>query len=149
MILRAVRWYLMFPISYRDLALMLHDRGVAVDHTTTSATIQAYAAELEKRIRQPFRLRVAGFAERLPPPADRLHSEGGGIMVDAEAHPSGIGGNVVDAIRDRLAEFGDLEVMHRTGSGSPFGRHSRPPFLQSPTSSFFLVSTEIVGCPSA
>ena len=27
-ILWAVRWYLMFPISYRDLELMLQDRGV-------------------------------------------------------------------------------------------------------------------------
>ena len=27
-ILWAVRWYLMFPISYRDLELMLLDRGV-------------------------------------------------------------------------------------------------------------------------
>ena len=34
-ILWAVRWYLMFPISYRDLELMLQDRRVAVDHTTT------------------------------------------------------------------------------------------------------------------
>jgi len=33
-ILWAVRWYLMFPISYRDLELMLQDRGVEVDHTT-------------------------------------------------------------------------------------------------------------------
>lgn len=33
-ILWAVRWYLMFPISYRDLALMLLDRGVEVDHST-------------------------------------------------------------------------------------------------------------------
>ena len=35
-ILWALRWYLMFPVSYRDLELMLMlaDRGVAVDHTT-------------------------------------------------------------------------------------------------------------------
>ena len=33
-ILWAVRWYLMFPVSYRDLELMLIDRGVEVDHTT-------------------------------------------------------------------------------------------------------------------
>ena len=45
-ILWAVRWYLMFPISYRDLELMLQDRGVTVDHTTTFRWIQAYAAEL-------------------------------------------------------------------------------------------------------
>ena len=48
-ILWAVRWYLMFPISYRDLALMLQGRGVAVDHTTIFRWIQAYAVELEKR----------------------------------------------------------------------------------------------------
>ena len=47
-ILWAVRWYLMFPISYRDLELMLLDRGVEVDHTTIFRWIQAYAAELEK-----------------------------------------------------------------------------------------------------
>ena len=50
-ILWAVRWYLMFPISYRDLELMLADRGVGVDHTTIFRWIQAYAPELEKRIR--------------------------------------------------------------------------------------------------
>src|SRR5918994_6115297 len=55
-ILWAVRWYLMFPISYRDLELMLQDRGVAVDHTTIFRWIQAYAAELEKRIRPQLRL---------------------------------------------------------------------------------------------
>jgi transposase, IS6 family len=54
-ILWAVRWYLMFPISYRDLALMLLDRGVQVDHTTIFRWIQAYAAELEKRIRPHLR----------------------------------------------------------------------------------------------
>ena len=55
-ILWAVRWYLMFPISYRDLELMLLDRGVEVDHTTISRWIQAYAAELEKRIRPHLRM---------------------------------------------------------------------------------------------
>ncbi len=47
---------LMFPISYRDLELMLLDRGVAVDHTTISRWIKAYAVELEKRIRPHLRM---------------------------------------------------------------------------------------------
>src|SRR6201991_2076764 len=54
-ILWAVRWYLQFPMSYRDLELMLQDRGVSVDHTTIFRWIQAYAAELEKRIRPHLR----------------------------------------------------------------------------------------------
>ena len=37
----------------------------------------------------------------------------------------------------------------RTPAGSPLGRHSRPPFLNSPTFSFFLVSTLITGSAAA
>jgi transposase-like protein len=55
-ILWAVRWHLMFPISYRDLELMLLDRGVEVDHSTIFRWIQAYAAESERRIRPHLRL---------------------------------------------------------------------------------------------
>src|SRR5258707_13163988 len=55
-ILWAVGWYLMFPISYRDLELMLLDRGIEVDHTTIFRWIQAYAAELEKRTRPHLRM---------------------------------------------------------------------------------------------
>jgi IS6 family transposase len=54
-ILWAVRWYLQFPISYRDLELMLADRGVAVDHTTIYRWVQAYAPELDKRVRPHLR----------------------------------------------------------------------------------------------
>ena len=42
-ILWSVRWYLIFPISDRDLGFMLQDRGVPVDHTTIFRWIQAYA----------------------------------------------------------------------------------------------------------
>src|SRR4051794_38139437 len=48
-ILWAVRWYLQFPISYRDLEAMPADRGVAVDHTTMYRWVQRFAPELEKR----------------------------------------------------------------------------------------------------
>ena len=54
-ILWAVRWYLMFPISYRDLELMLADRGVEIAHTTLFRWVQAYAPEIEKRIRPHLR----------------------------------------------------------------------------------------------
>jgi len=51
-ILWALRWYLAFPISYRDLALMLSDRGVVVDPSTLFRWVQAYAAKLEQRVRR-------------------------------------------------------------------------------------------------
>ena len=55
LILRAVRWYLQFPISYRDLERMPADRGIQVDPTTLFRWIQAYAPELDKRIRPHLR----------------------------------------------------------------------------------------------
>ena len=54
-ILWAVRWYLQFGISYRDLERMLADRGVAVDHTTMYRWVQRFAPELEKRPRRHLR----------------------------------------------------------------------------------------------
>ncbi len=54
-ILWALRWYLAFPISYRDLAAMLADRGVTVDHTTLFRWVQAFAATLEQRVRRHLR----------------------------------------------------------------------------------------------
>ena len=54
-ILWAVRWYLQFPISYRDLEAMLADRGVAVDHTTMYRWVQCFAPELERRLRRHLR----------------------------------------------------------------------------------------------
>src|SRR4051812_5064956 len=54
-ILWAVRWYLQFPISYRDLERMLADRGVEVDHTTMYRWVQRFAPELEKRMRRHLR----------------------------------------------------------------------------------------------
>jgi transposase-like protein len=50
-ILWTVRWYLMFPISYRDLELMLQDRGVGISHTSIFRWTGAYAPEMEKRSR--------------------------------------------------------------------------------------------------
>jgi len=58
-ILWAVRWYLMLPVSYRDLELMLADRGVEVDHTTIFRWIQDYAAALEKvNAQKPLAIRL-------------------------------------------------------------------------------------------
>jgi IS6 family transposase len=54
-ILWALRWYLAFPVSYRDLSFILSDRGFAVDHTTIFRWVQAYAASLEKRLRRQLR----------------------------------------------------------------------------------------------
>lgn len=33
-ILLCVRWYLKYPLSYRDLVNMMHERGIILTHTT-------------------------------------------------------------------------------------------------------------------
>jgi transposase, IS6 family len=50
-ILQAVRWYCRYPLSYRDLEELMHERGVEVDHTTLYRWVQRYAPDLDQRIR--------------------------------------------------------------------------------------------------
>jgi IS6 family transposase len=50
-ILLCVRWYLRYPLSYRDLEEMMAERGLHIDHTTIYRWVQCYAPELEKRCR--------------------------------------------------------------------------------------------------
>ena len=54
-ILWAVRWYLQFAVSFRDLELMLADRGVEVDHVTLYRWTQRFAPEIEARMRPHLR----------------------------------------------------------------------------------------------
>ena len=57
-------------------------------------------------------LRIAGATHAMPPAADRIDGEAGGIMVDADTHPSGVAGDVIDAIRHGATKFGDQKVVH-------------------------------------
>ncbi len=50
-ILLCVRWYLKYPLSYRQLEEMIAERGSGVNHTTIYRWVQKYAPELEKRVR--------------------------------------------------------------------------------------------------
>jgi IS6 family transposase len=50
-ILCAVRWYLRYALSYRDVEELMRERGVWVDHTTVFRWVQCYAPELDKRCR--------------------------------------------------------------------------------------------------
>jgi len=54
-ILCAVRWYLRYALSYRDVEALLRERGVWVDHTTVLRWVQRYAPELDKRCRPPLK----------------------------------------------------------------------------------------------
>lgn len=51
-ILLNVRWYLRYPLSYRNLEEMMVERGFAVDHTTIYRWVMTYAPEMNKRCRK-------------------------------------------------------------------------------------------------
>ncbi len=54
-ILLNVRWYLKYPLSYRNLEEMMAERGIKVDHTTIMRWVHQYSPEIEKKIRRHLR----------------------------------------------------------------------------------------------
>jgi putative transposase len=63
MILWAVRWYVAYPLSYRQLEEMMGERGVAVDHSTLNRWVIKYVPAFEKVFRR--RQRPVGRSWRL------------------------------------------------------------------------------------
>ena len=51
-ILCAVRWYLRYSLSLRDVEELLTERGLEADHTTIWRWVQRYGPELELRMRR-------------------------------------------------------------------------------------------------
>jgi len=47
----AVRWYLRFGLSYRDVEELLAERGIEVDHVTVYRWVQRFAPEFAKAAR--------------------------------------------------------------------------------------------------
>src|ERR1700704_815715 len=52
LILSAVRWYLRYSLSLRDVEELLKERGLEADHTTIWRWVQRYGPELEERMRR-------------------------------------------------------------------------------------------------
>ncbi|HET7868709.1 MAG TPA: IS6 family transposase, partial [Actinomycetota bacterium] len=47
----AVRWYLRFGLSYRDVEELLAERGVGVDHVTVYRWVQRFAPDFAEAAR--------------------------------------------------------------------------------------------------
>jgi transposase, IS6 family len=60
-ILCAVRWYLWYALSYRDVAELMRARDVVVDHTTVFRWVQRYAPELDRRCRPQLKVTNASY----------------------------------------------------------------------------------------
>lgn len=62
-ILWEVRWYVAYPISYRQLEEMMKEHGVEVDHSSLNRWVLKYTLKLEKIFRQ--RKRQVGTSWRM------------------------------------------------------------------------------------
>jgi transposase-like protein len=51
-ILQRVRWYLSYPLSYRNIEEMMLERGIQVDHTSIYRWVIKYTPEIEKKFRK-------------------------------------------------------------------------------------------------
>jgi hypothetical protein len=49
-IVLCLRWYLQYPLSYRDLEETMGERGVAIDHSTIARSVLRYAPVFNERI---------------------------------------------------------------------------------------------------
>ena len=50
-ILMAVRWYVAYSFSYRDIEELMEERGMRVDHTTIHRWVVEYAPQIETNFR--------------------------------------------------------------------------------------------------
>jgi transposase-like protein len=44
-----VRWYIKYRLRYRDLAAMIAERGIIVNHTTIMRWVLRYVSDFEER----------------------------------------------------------------------------------------------------
>jgi putative transposase len=63
-ILTCVRWYLAYPLSYRNLEEMMAERGIEVDHSNIYRWVQKFTPQLEAAFRKG-KKRTAGKSWRM------------------------------------------------------------------------------------
>jgi putative transposase len=51
-ILLSTRWYLSYPLSYRNIEEMMLERGIEVGHSTINRWVLKYTPEIEKKFRK-------------------------------------------------------------------------------------------------
>lgn len=55
MILMLIRWYVAYPMSYRDIEELAAERGLKVDHSTINRWVIHYTPQLEASFRKRFK----------------------------------------------------------------------------------------------
>ena len=105
-------FHLLVPGGMADRDLEAELVGQLLQFAFPQADPRAVAAAPVGGDQQSGGLGIPRPTEVAPPLADAVDREGGGVMIDTDAHPSSIRRKIIDAIWHRPAEFLDQEVMH-------------------------------------
>ena len=105
--------------QHGDLQPGLHGQGCQLGFPRPGAV--AVGTARVRGDQQPPGLRVVAAPGGFPPAADRFDGERGGVVVGADADPAGVGGDVIDPVRHRLAQAVLGEVVRARGRGLALG----------------------------
>ena len=119
--------------------------GQALEFQFPKAQPIAVAAAAIGRDEQVGRLGIEPLSLVTPPPPDGRHRKSGRVMVGAHIDKPRILSQIVNAIGVGARHQRTRKIVALHPGAVPLRRHWRPGFSKSPTSSFFLVSTEITG----
>jgi hypothetical protein len=90
LILCAVRWYLRYSLSLRDVEELLEERSLEADHTTVWRWVQRYGPELDHRLRRHLKpTNKAGATPRWPEGARKVWSTLHGHEGESRIQPRG------------------------------------------------------------
>jgi hypothetical protein len=95
-----VRWYVAYPISYRQLEEMMGEWGVTMDLSTLNRWVIKYVPEIEKQFRR--RQRPVGKSWRLDESVPRTHSQSAGMRCYTGDEGRSLGAGVQAQASNRL-----------------------------------------------
>jgi transposase-like protein len=81
LIIQAVRWYVTYKLSYRDVCDLMAERGVTVVHTTVLRWIQCFGPAFEKKWKN-YACPVGSYWR-----VDETYIEGRGRLARSNARP--------------------------------------------------------------
>src|SRR5713101_749261 len=129
------RWKMAHPDDHSQFIGQLLQR-----HFPESAPT-AIAATAISSDQQFLRLRIQGLPQLLPPPPNRRDRKFGGIVLDAHTHPAEVRREVINAVRNRLAQLlvGKVVAAHESGMAleTPF-----PPIVFEISDQLFLLGVD-------
>jgi transposase-like protein len=141
-ILTCVRWYVIYPLSYRQFEELMQERGVCVDHSTINRWVLTYSLQLEAAFHHRRRLVYVSWQmdEAYINVVKQDHHNmkrvtrsmlGDKSFDDAECTLAGI--ELMHMLRKGQLEEGPERTALRLNSYTPWSPNPRPSGLTTPS----------------